>query len=106
MKPVLILTTVDDHSLGEKIAKSLVKKKLAACVNLIPNVKSIYRWKGRVIDEEEFLLVIKTTKKCEQPVYQAVGEMHSYELPELITIGDVEAEDQYLKWITSSVDDE
>jgi len=103
VKPVLILTTVDDPDRGKSIAETLVRENLAACVNVIPRVQSIYRWKGSVVQEEEWLLLIKTTDQNERQVYDRVGELHSYELLELITITDLGIENRYFQWIKDNV---
>ncbi len=103
MKPVLILTTVGDSAQGKSIAETLVQEGLAACVNVIPQVQSIYRWKGTVVQEGEWLLLIKTTDQNEKQVYNRVGELHSYELPELITITELGVEKRYFQWMKDSV---
>jgi periplasmic divalent cation tolerance protein len=100
---LLILTTTGSDSEAGKIATALVERRLAACVNIIPKIKSVYRWQGGVESAEEFLLVIKTLKAQEEQVQSAVRELHSYELPECIAIAIESGSAEYLEWIADSV---
>jgi periplasmic divalent cation tolerance protein len=100
---VLAITTTATEAEGKKIARELVESQLAACVNVIPGVRSIYRWEGRVEEAEEFLLVIKTTRPLTEEVRQAIAEMHSYELPEFVVLPIEAGSPEYLRWITDSV---
>ena len=77
---VLVLTTAGSEAEARKIANQLVERRLAACVNIIPRIQSVYRWEGKVETAEEFLLIIKTTKA--RSTEEAIRELHSYELPE------------------------
>ena len=101
--PLLILTTTSSESEAKKIAEMLVKRRLAACVNVIPRIHSVYRWEGKVESAEEFLLLIKTTENKEAEVQAAIRELHSYELPECILIPIEGGSPEYLKWITESL---
>jgi periplasmic divalent cation tolerance protein len=100
---LLILTTAESDSEARKIATALVERRLAACVNIIPKVQSVYRWKGKVESAEELLLVIKTVKVLQKQVQSAIRELHSYELPECIAIAVDSGSSEYLQWITDSV---
>jgi periplasmic divalent cation tolerance protein len=100
---LLILTTAESDSEARKIATALVERKLAACVNIIPKVQSVYRWKDKVESAEEFLLLIKTVKVQQKQVQSAIRELHSYELPECIAIAVDSGSSEYLQWITDSV---
>lgn len=100
---LLILTTTESKSEAEKIAQALVERRLAACVNVIPQIRSIYRWKDKVESAEEFLLLIKTTKENESAVQAAIRELHSYDLPECISILIDGGSAEYLKWIAESL---
>jgi periplasmic divalent cation tolerance protein len=100
---LLILTTAESDSEARKIATALVERRLAACVNIIPKVQSVYRWKDKVESAEEFLLLIKTVKVQQKQVQSAIRELHSYELPECIAIAVDSASSEYLQWITDSV---
>ena len=99
----IILTTVSAVKEGESIANILVEKQLASCVNIIPNISSVYRWEGQIQSESEVLLLIKTTKDLEAEVYREVQNVHSYDTPELITLPITNGSDAYLDWMTNSV---
>jgi len=99
----IILTTASAVEEGQAIANILVEKELAACVNIIPNISSVYRWEGQIQSESEVLLLIKTTKDLEAEVYREVQNVHSYDTPELITLPITNGSDAYLDWMTNSV---
>ncbi len=88
---------------GEQIASKLVKSKLAACVNILPNVKSIYEWKGSIHNDDELLLFIKTIRDNESQVYDIIRDMHSYETPEIITLNIKNIDRKYADWLNSVV---
>jgi len=99
----IILTTVSAAEEGRSIANTLVEKQLAACVNIIPKISSVYRWKGQIQSETEVLLLIKTTKDLEAEVYREVQKEHSYDTPELITLPIINGSEKYLDWMTNAV---
>ena len=99
---LLVLTTAGSDEEARKIARALVERKLAACVNIVPRIHSVYRWQGKVESAEEFLLIIKTTQGCQEPVRSAIKELHSYELPECIVIGINGGSEEYLRWVSES----
>ena len=86
---------------ARRIAETLIERKLAACVNIIPKIVSIYRWKGKVEEAEEWMLLIKTSAAFE-PVRDAILEMHSYELPECMSISIENGSPEYLKWLAEA----
>jgi len=100
---VLVLTTAGSEAEAQKIANQLVERRLAACVNIVPRIQSVYRWEGKVETAEEFLLIIKTTKTRIQDVQAAIRELHSYDLPECVVISMEGGSSEYLKWIEESV---
>ncbi|MBO0912275.1 MAG: divalent-cation tolerance protein CutA [Acidobacteria bacterium] len=100
---VLILTTAGNESEARKIAGELVERKLAACVNMVPRIHSIYRWQGRVETAEEYLLLVKTEELRAKEVEAAVRELHSYDLPELVVVRIAGGSEAYLNWISQSV---
>lgn len=99
----IILTTAANREEADKIANSLVKAELAACVNIVGPITSVYRWKGKVETSSEFMLLIKTTEDAFHQVKEAVLAIHSYELPEFIELGIARGEGKYLSWIEKSV---
>ncbi|MFY9805541.1 MAG: divalent-cation tolerance protein CutA [Candidatus Acidiferrales bacterium] len=101
---IVVLVTCGTRREARKIARALVERRLAACVNEFgAPMRSVYRWKGKVESAAEFLLVIKTTKQRFAGLRAAVRELHSYEVPEIITLPVVEGSPAYLKWIAESV---
>jgi periplasmic divalent cation tolerance protein len=98
---VIILCTAPPGD-SEKIAKVLVEERLAACVNVFP-VKSYYIWEGKLSEDEEELMIIKTTQEAAKNIKARILELHSYKLPEIIIIPIVGGEERYLQWIDQSV---
>ena len=98
-----IITTVSTEKEGRMIANELVQNKLAACVNIVPKVYSVYEWDNAIQNETEVMLMIKTTKAREKDVYQTVQSLHSYDTPELITLPIENGSDTYLRWVENSV---
>lgn len=95
----VVFVTVSSEEEGMKIARALVAKKLAACVNLVPGVRSVFRWKGEVKDEKELLLVVKTREPKLAHLVQAVKELHSYTVPETIALPILGGSEAYLGWL-------
>jgi len=99
----LVLTTAANRAEAERIAHALVEERLAACVNLLAGVRSVYRWKDAVESAEEVLLVIKTRDAAVNAVEQRVHQLHSYAVPEFLVIAADGAGEAYLAWILASV---
>ena len=99
----VVLTTCGSLDEARSIAQTLVERQLAACVNVVPQIESVYRWQGEVETATEWLLVIKTTAGAFSRVQEALSELHSYELPECIEIAIEDGSAAYLKWIGESV---
>jgi periplasmic divalent cation tolerance protein len=99
---LVALSTVASAEDAERIARALVEGGLAACVNVVPEVTSIYRWKGSVEREEERLLVIKTTRDRFEALRLALVQLHPYEVPELIALPIQAGHEPYLAWLQES----
>jgi periplasmic divalent cation tolerance protein len=100
---ILVLTTTGSENEAKKIARSLVESCLAACVNIMPRVSSIYRWQGKTEEAEEYLLIIKTSVQKFDDVRRSVQTLHSYELPECLAIPISDGSPAYLNWIAESL---
>ena len=99
----IVLTTAGSEEEAQRLALALVDAQLAACVNIVPQVHSVYRWGGKVEEADEWLLIIKTTAISFAGVRQALKRMHSYELPECICLAIEDGSPEYLDWIGASV---
>ncbi|HSY11728.1 MAG TPA: divalent-cation tolerance protein CutA [Verrucomicrobiae bacterium] len=99
----VVLTTVGLKDVADKLAMQLVERRLAACVNIIGPIRSVYRWRHKVQNEAEYLLVIKTTAEHASQLQSALEELHPYELPECIQLPIVQGSEEYLAWLASEV---
>jgi periplasmic divalent cation tolerance protein len=99
----IVLCTAGSEEEARKIARHLVEQRLASCVNIVPQIESIYRWQGNVDSAREWLLLIKTTVEKFPDVRDAIRGLHSYELPECISINVEDGSAAYLEWIGQSV---
>ncbi len=96
---VVCLVTIDEIEKAANISKTLVEKRLAACANIIPKIRSIYRWKGQIHDESEVLIILKTRLELFDELKQAVKDLHPYETPEVIALNIQNGLQDYLDWI-------
>ena len=96
----LVLCTCPDQKSAQSIAEILIDQHLAACVNILPGVKSIYSWQGKQETAQELLLVIKTTKNVYETLEKTIIELHPYELPEIIAVNIEAGNAGYLDWIS------
>jgi periplasmic divalent cation tolerance protein len=101
MEAIIVLCTCPDEPSAERIATALVEEHLAACVNRIPGIASIYRWKGEIHRDSECLLIIKTTRERFDALRERIVALHPYELPEVIAVDIALGLDRYLAWIES-----
>jgi len=99
----IVLITVGSLEEAEKIAQALVERMLAACVNIIPSVTSVYRWQDEVQRDSEVLLIVKSRRDVFEQLTGCVKELHSYEIPEIIALPIVAGDVDYLRWLDSSV---
>ena len=98
---LLVLVTVSSVTEGERIARKVVEDRLAACVNIVPNLRSFFRWEGKITEEGEALLLLKTSGDKLDALAQRVKRLHSYELPEVIALPIVGGLADYLNWVRS-----
>ncbi|AFL73126.1 divalent-cation tolerance protein CutA [Thiocystis violascens] len=97
----LLFCACPDRETALALAERLVEERLAACVNLLPGVTSVYRWEGELQRESEVLLLIKTVRERVDPVIARLRQLHPYEVPEMIAVPITEGLDDYLSWVTT-----
>lgn len=100
---IVVFVTASNRQEAEKIAGKLVENKLAACVNLLDNISSVFWWQGRVHRAKEILLMIKSKKSRLPRIIKLVQSLHSYEVPEIIALPIIGGEKKYLRWIDESI---
>lgn len=100
---LIVLVTASSEKEAAGLAGALVEREEAACVNVVPMIRSVYRWKGRIWNETEQLLIIKTTAPALEGVKRTVKELHSYELPEILVLNVADGDPSALAWIAASV---
>jgi periplasmic divalent cation tolerance protein len=98
---IIVFVTVPDTELATHIAKTLVGEKLVACVNILPNLRSIYAWEGNVCDEDELLCVLKTRKDLFDDVRERVLDLHPYQVPEIVALPLALGSQPYLAWLAA-----
>jgi periplasmic divalent cation tolerance protein len=96
---IVLVTTCESAAEADAIASALVEHRLAACVNILPGVTSVYRWKGSIERASEIILLIKTSRLLLARVQAEIERLHSYELPELIALPIVDGSERYLEWL-------
>ena len=96
---IVVLTTCDSEQRAEKLARHLVEGHLAACVNILPKARSIYRWEGKIEDSAEWLLVIKSRRDLFAPLRAEIQKLHTYDLPEIVALPVVDGSEAYLGWL-------
>jgi len=103
LERIVVLITAGSVEEGKKIASALVGEGLAACVNIVPQVNSIYRWAGEVREDQEVLLIAKSRKEIFERLAKRVKELHSYDVPEVIALPIAVGDEDYLAWIDKEV---
>jgi periplasmic divalent cation tolerance protein len=100
---IVVLTTCAVESDAERMARALVDGRLAACVNVVPGVRSFYHWKGETESSQEFLLIVKTSRDLFGALCAEMEKLHPYELPELLALPVVAGAENYLSWLQSNL---
>ncbi len=100
--PILVLITAGSEEEAHKIAQSLVSEKKAACVNIVPHVDSLFRWKGKIDSARESLMLVKTRASLFPEIITLVKEIHSYEVPEIIALPVIAGSEDYLEWLDNA----
>src|SRR5215475_1767472 len=99
MRAIVVVTTVGTEEQAYLIAREIVSRRQAACVNIVPGIRSIYRWKGKICKDGELLLLVKTMEGELEGVMSTIRELHSYELPEILSFNVTRGEAGFLAWI-------
>ncbi|NWF51873.1 MAG: divalent-cation tolerance protein CutA [Nitrospirae bacterium] len=99
MNEIVVLITASNEDEAVRIAKSLVENRIAGCINIIRDIRSIYSWRGNIEDEKEVLMVAKTKKGLFDTLIEEVKKLHSYTVPEIIALPIIEGSEDYLKWL-------
>src|SRR3982751_3828533 len=103
MDAIAVLITAADYDEASRIAEMLVTRQLAACVQILPHMESVYRWEGKIERQSEILLLVKTVNSRFGELQQAVRAIHSYQTPEIVALPIVQGSDDYLTWLTDAV---
>jgi periplasmic divalent cation tolerance protein len=103
MKEILVLVTCRDKSQGRRIGETLVREKLAACVNVLPGATSIYVWEGKLERSREAVLLVKSRAQALRRLTKRIHQLHSYSVPEVIAVPIVGGSGAYLRWVRGSV---
>ena len=101
---IIVFITAPNEKEAACIGQTIVGERLAACVNIIPSVRSIYRWQGSVEDEQEVLMIAKTRKSLFERLQKRIKELHSYSVPEIIGLPLIEGSKEYLDWLGQETD--
>jgi periplasmic divalent cation tolerance protein len=102
---LVVITTVGGREEAVVLARALLERRLVACVNLVPGIRSLYRWKGEIADDTEQMLVMKTRADRYPALAAAVSELHPYDVPELVALAVENGSEAYLAWIDDSLGD-
>lgn len=100
---IMVITTVGSEQQAITIAEELVQQELVACVNILPTMRSIYRFKGKVFDDEENMLILKTTRDLFDEVSNVIAQLHTYEVPEIVAFSVEHCQDNFIDWIRQNV---
>jgi periplasmic divalent cation tolerance protein len=101
---IVVFITSPKEDEAAKIAQALVETRLAGCINIIRNIRSVYRWQDKIEDDTEVLMIAKTQRHLFESLVRKVRELHSYEVPEIVAMPIVEGSEDYLKWLNDVTD--
>ena len=96
---ILVLSNCGSEEEARRVARALVEARVAACVNIVPGIQSVYHWQGAIQEDSEWMLVIKTSRPCFEPLRSVLEAAHSYELPEVLAIPVIDGSPNYLAWL-------
>jgi periplasmic divalent cation tolerance protein len=102
-EPIAVFITAPNREEASRLAEILVSERLAACVQILPDIESVYRWKEKTERQQEVLIIVKTTDEKFEALERAVREIHSYETPEIVALPIIAGTKTYLEWLTASV---
>lgn len=102
-KTIVVLCTAPNQAIAQELARVIVEKKLAACVNILPGVTSVYQWEEQTMTNSEWLLIIKTTQTNYETLEASIQRLHPYHIPEIIALPIVQGSENYLNWLINSV---
>lgn len=102
MDYIIILCTINDFNQAKEISKKIIQEKLAACVNVIPHISSIYFWNDEIVEDDEYLMLIKTRKNLFEKLKLKITQLHTYDVPEIISLNIDDGSKLYLDWISAS----
>ena len=102
-KPIIVLCTAPDMDCAKQIAHFLLKEKLAACCNIMPKITSVYVWQGKIEQDDEYLIFIKTKLNNYKKLEDAITKLHPYDVPEIISVDITAGSNKYLNWISENV---
>jgi periplasmic divalent cation tolerance protein len=100
---IVVLTTCESEEQAQALARGLIEQRLAACVNILPGARSVYRWNDKIENATEFVLIIKSRREIFVKLREAIGRLHSYEIPEVIALPVVDGSEPYLNWLDREV---
>ena len=100
-----VFSTASSAEEAEKIARVLVEERLAACVNVLPGARSVYRWKGAIESSDEWVLIIKSSRERFDRLRARLEKIHSYEVPEVVALAVVDGSNNYLNWLEAELSD-
>ncbi|MEC4686126.1 MAG: divalent-cation tolerance protein CutA [Nitrospirota bacterium] len=103
MEYSVVFITAPDEEEAARIARTIVEERLAGCVNIVKGIRSIYSWEGKIEDEHEVLMIVKTKRALFTVLEKRVKELHSYSVPEIISLPLVEGSEDYLKWLDNEL---